>query len=544
MKSNISKYIEEHINTPVFFISAFIIIFLAFIGFFFPEQFESIVLDINKFVITTFDWLIVGSMTIFFLVVMYLFFSKYGSIKLGGDYSKPEYSYKAWISMLFSAGMGIGILFYGVAEPITHYNSPPVIEENNQVTAMNYTYLNWGLHAWATYVIVGLSLAYMGYRRGLPFSFRFTFYPLLKDKVYKWPGHVIDIFAVVSTLFGVATSLGLGVIQINTGLNYLFGIEQSIANKISLILLITSLATFSVVSGVKRGIKWFSITNMTLGIFLISFVLIFGPTYHIISQFFLNTGIYVKDFIDLSLVKTFTIDSSWLSGWTLFYWAWWISWAPYVGMFIARISKGRTIKEFIFGVLFIPTILTLLWFSVFGNAAIYIFGDNPELTSVIEENVATSLFVLLSQLPFAQIVSSLSVVLIITFFVTSSDSGSYVIDLITSGGKGYSVKSQRAFWSILQGLTAAVLLIGGGLVALQTAVITMAIPFSIILVLMCVSILIGLRTEFYTENALKSMNLEDLKAQVKGHANYDDQHPVKNPYLSHPVPKNRKKKEE
>ncbi|MCH8520146.1 MAG: BCCT family transporter, partial [Nanoarchaeota archaeon] len=298
MKDSISNYIEKHINTPVFFISALIILSLAFIGFFFSEQFEQVVLNINQFVIIEFNWLIIFSMSIFLVLCIYLFFSKYGFIKLGGDYSKPEYSYLAWLSMLYSAGMGIGILFYGVAEPVMHYVDPPTIigEESGQLNAMKYTYLNWGLHAWATYVIVGLSLAYVGFRRGLPFSFRFTFYPLLKDKVYKWPGHVIDIFAVVATLFGVATSLGLGVIQINTGLNHLFGIEDNISNKITLILLITSLATFSVVSGVKKGIKWFSIVNIVLGLFLLLYVFIFGPTLHIISQFFLNLGIYIKDF--------------------------------------------------------------------------------------------------------------------------------------------------------------------------------------------------------------------------------------------------------
>ncbi|MFP4401814.1 MAG: BCCT family transporter [Candidatus Nanoarchaeia archaeon] len=533
MKQSISNYIEQHINTPVFFTSAFIILSLAFIGFFFSKQFEKVVLELNQFIIIQFNWLIIFSMTIFLVLVIYLYFSKFGVIKLGGDYSKPEYSYITWLSMLFSAGMGIGILFYGVAEPVMHYVEPPVVDgDSNQSIAMKYTYLNWGLHAWATYVIVGLSLAYVGFRRELPFSFRFTFYPLLKDRVYRWPGHAIDIFAVVSTLFGVATSLGLGVIQINTGLNYLFGIEDSIASKISLILLITSLATFSVVSGVKKGIKWFSIINMALGAFLLIYVLVFGPTLHILSQFILNTGVYIKDFIDLSLVKTFSIDSTWLSGWTLFYWAWWISWAPYVGMFIARISKGRTIKEFIGGVLFVPAILTFLWFSIFGNAAINLLGDNAQITSIIQEDVSMSMFLLLEQLPFGEIISFLAVILIITFFVTSSDSGSYVIDLITSGGKGYSVKSQRAFWSILQGLTAAVLLIGGGLIALQTAVITMAIPFSLILVVMCWSLMKGLQTEFYTLTALKEANLDDLKAQVKGRTDYDDQHNIKSKYVS------------
>lgn len=527
VKKSISDYIEKHMNVPVFFISSFLIFVLAFIGVFFSQQLEDTILYLNKFLITQFNWLIVLTMTVFFVLSIYLYFSKFRNIKLGGDYSEPEYSYTAWIAMLFSAGMGIGILFYGVAEPITHYVDHPIVEGSKETNAMKYTFLHWGLHAWATYVIVGLALAYVGFRRQLPFSFRFTFYPLLKDKVYKWPGHTIDIFAVVATLFGVATSLGLGAIQINTGLNYLFGVENNLTTKIAIIMLIISLATFSVITGVKKGIKWFSIINISLGAFLMIFVLLFGPTLHILQQFLISAGVYIKDFIDLTLVKTLSINSSWLSGWTLFYWAWWISWAPYVGMFIARISKGRTIKEFIFGVLVIPTVLTLLWFTIFGSSAISLFGDSSEQTSMILEDESKSLFLLLEQLPWGDIINLLGVILIITFFVTSSDSGSFVMDLITSGGKCYSVKAQRAFWSVLQGLTACVLLIGGGLIALQTTVITMAIPFSVILLLMCWSLLKGLQTEYDTQNALRRKNLDDLKAEVKGCTPYSQQHPVK-----------------
>jgi choline/glycine/proline betaine transport protein len=515
-KQSISDYIEKNMNAPVFFISAVLIISIAILGFFFSEVFEDMILSMNSYLITKFSWLIVSSITLFVAFTIYLYFSKFGDIKLGGDYSTPEYSFFSWISMLFSAGMGIGILFYGVAEPVMHYMNPPVGGVSNELVAMKYSFLNWGLHAWATYIIVALALAYVGYRRELPLSIRFTFYPLLKDKVYGWWGHLIDIFAVVSTLFGVATSLGLGVIQINTGLTHLFGIENSLPVKIALIMFITSLATFSVVTGVKKGIKWFSIVNICLGAFLLLFVFLLGPTLHIFKYFFLNMGVYIKDFIDLSVVKTFTLNKDWLSNWTLFYWAWWISWAPYVGMFIARISKGRTIKEFIFGVLLVPTVLTFLWLSVFGNSSIFLFENGAsQIGSAIENDVSTSLFVFLANLPFSSIISFIAVILIITFFVTSSDSGSFVIDIITSGGKDNPAKTQRVFWSLLEGITASVLLIGGGLIALQTAVISMAIPFSIILILMCISILKALQTEYYSKTALKKAKLDDLKVRAE-----------------------------
>lgn len=450
------------------------------------------------------------------MFIIYLLFSKYSQIRLGGDYAKPEYSYFAWISMLFSAGMGIGILFYGVAEPLIHYMNPPklTVDETVSITAMKFTFLNWGLHAWTVYIIVALCLAYVGYRRELPLSIRFTFYPLLKDKVYGWWGHIIDIFAVISTLFGVATSLGLGVIQVNTGLNYLFGVEDSLPIKLFLIMFITSLATFSVASGIKRGVKWFSIVNLSLAFLMMLVVFILGPTYYIFKSFFINSAYYIKDFVEMSLFDTFTLSPDWLNIWTLFYWAWWISWSPYVGMFIAKISKGRTIKEFIIGVLFVPTALSFLWLTVFGNAGIYLMENvNPGIGEEVTSNISTSLFVLFESYPLADLLKGFAVILVIIFFVTSSDSGSYVIDMITSGGKQNSSRSQKMFWSLLQGITACVLLIGGGLIAMQTAVITMAIPFSIILLFMCISFYKGLMTEDYSAYALKKENLDDLKVK-------------------------------
>lgn len=508
-KNKISQYISEHLNGPVFFISASIIIFLGIIGFFYSHLFQDFIVNFNQFLIIKFNWLIIASMTIFLGFSIYLYFSKFSNIKLGGDYSTPEYSYFSWISMLFSAGMGIGLLFYGVAEPLMHYFNPAI--SGREVSAMKYSFLNWGFHAWATYVILALGIAYTGYRRELPLSIRFAFYPLLKDKVYGWIGHIIDIIAVIATLFGVATSLGLGVIQINTGLTYLFDFENSLAVKIALIMFITSIATFSVVSGVKKGIKWFSNTNIILASLLLIFVFAFGPTIHILKSLFLNLGVYVKDFIDISVVKTFTLDSDWLSSWTLFYWAWWISWAPYVGMFIARISKGRTIKEFITGALVVPSLLTFIWFTIFGNTAIFLENQGANIASVVSQDVSTSLFVFLSNFPFASIMSVFALILIVTFFVTSSDSGSFVIDIITSGGKTNPQKIQRIFWSLLEGMTASVLLIGGGLIAMQTAVISLAVPFSIIIVIMCFSTYKALKTEYLSKTALKKEKLQQLK---------------------------------
>lgn len=488
---------RRHINPPVFFTSAGIILLLNIAGFFFTKTFEKGVNFINEMLTNYLGWFLHFSIGVFLLFTLLLLFSKYRNVKLGDDDSKPEYSYFSWLAMLFSAGMGIGILFYGVAEPMLHYIGPPVTAgADNAVTAMNYSFLHWGFHAWATYIIVSLSLAYFGFRKNMPLSIRSAFYPIFKDRIYGPIGHVIDVCAVIGTLFGVATSLGLGVMQINSGLNFLTGMKESTLIQVILICVITLCATISVVSGVNKGIKWLSKINISVGALLMLFILIAGPTFFILKSFLINMLEFAGDFLNVAVFNNFSINTEWKGSWTLFYWAWWISWAPYVGMFIARISRGRTIKEFIFGVLFVPSILSFLWLTVFGHTGIHLYNQGKTgLMNMVQSNIPAALFEFLSYFPLSELVNLLAVIIVITFFVTSSDSGSLVIDIITSGGSLNPLKKQKVFWSLVEGSTAIVLLLGGGLKALQTAVLTMAIPFSVILLIACKGLLDSIKSE-------------------------------------------------
>ncbi|MFW6378773.1 MAG: BCCT family transporter, partial [Nanoarchaeota archaeon] len=363
-------------------------------------------------------------------------------------------------------------------------------------TAMDFSFIHWGLHAWATYIVIGLALAYFSYRKGYPISIRYVFYPIFGKRIYGWVGHSIDILAVLGTLFGVATSLGLGAMQINTGLNYLTGLVQSSTVQMIIIAVITSIAMASVISGVDKGIKWLSTFNISLAGIMLLFVIVAGPTVFILKAFFQNIGHFMQDFIGTSLWNQAFTDGDWQSKWTIFYWSWWIAWSPYVGIFIARISKGRTIREFIAGVLFVPTLFSFLWLTAFGSTGIrqHLLG-NGELLSAVTENMTTALFEFFQPFPLATAVSLLATILIVTFFVTSSDSGSFVIDMITSGGNENPPLKLKVFWSVLEGVVAAVLLLGGGLIALQTATISLALPFAVILLLLCYSLLKALRAE-------------------------------------------------
>ena len=486
-------------NPPVFLISGFLIILVVALGIGFTDTFEVVVEHVNDFINTYFGWFYILSVSIFVVFVLVLMTSKYGKIRLSSDDSPPSYSYFSWLAMLFSAGMGIGLLFYGVAEPIKHFTEPPIgsgetIEAAK--TAMNISFLHWGLHAWATYIVIGLAIAYFSYRKGYPLSIRFIFYPLFGKRIYGWVGHTIDILAILGTLFGVATSLGLGAMQINTGLSYLTNIPDTLFVKYILITCITLMAMTSVVSGVNKGIKWLSIFNISVGAFLLLFVIFFGPTLYIFKAIIQHTGHFMQEFISTSLWTGTFRGSEWQSDWTVFYWSWWISWSPYVGMFIARISKGRTIREFISGVLFIPSFFSFIWLTAFGSTGIRmtLLGDST-LMNAVDANITTALFVFLDQFPFSVLVSFIATAVIITFFVTSSDSGSLVIDMISSGGSTDPPVWQRIFWSLLEGTVAATLLAGGGLLALQTAAISMALPFSLVLLLICFSLYRGLRSE-------------------------------------------------
>ncbi len=496
---SLHKKLNLDVNPYIFFISITAILIFLFFGVFFTEGTGEVFDLVQNFIVGQLGWFYIVSVAIFLIFVVFLFFSRFGKIKLGPDDSEPDYSYASWFTMLFSAGMGIGLVFFSVAEPMFHYLAPPTMEGESLAAAreaMRLTFFHWGFHPWAIYIIVGMSLAYFSFRKGLPLSIRSAFYPLIGKRIHGWMGNTIDILAIFGTMFGVATSLGLGVMQVNAGLEYLFGVNVSTNIQISLIAGITAIATISVVLGLDKGIRVLSNFNMTVAVGLIIFVFAVGPTIYLLNATVENTGYYLQNLVQSTFwLGTFDGDGvdGWLAGWTLFYWGWWIAWSPFVGMFIARISRGRTIQEFIAGVLLVPTAFTFIWLTVFGNTALSmeIFGDGG-ISGLGTEQM---LFAMLDGLPLAQISSIAATLVIITFFVTSSDSGSLVIDMLASGGNPDPPVGQRVFWAISEGAVAAVLLLAGGLGALQTAAITTGLPFTVILLLMCLSLYKGLSTE-------------------------------------------------
>jgi choline/glycine/proline betaine transport protein len=509
----------QGILKPVFIPASLIIVALIGFAAFAANDSELIFGSINTFVTEAFGWWYILIVTVFVVFALYVGFSSIGSLRLGRDDERPEFSTMAWFAMLFSAGMGIGLVFWGVAEPLNHFMSPPSIggEQAEGIAAaeqaMSLTMFHWGLHAWAIYVVVGLGLAYMTYRRGRPLSIRWLLEPLFGRKLVEGVlGHAVDTMAIVGTLFGVATSLGLGVQQILAGLTHLGWIEgPSNGAIITLILVITGIATFSVVSGVDKGLKWLSNLNMSLAAFLLTVVLLTGPTLLLLQSWVGNLGGYFALLPEYSL-RMAPLDSldpigdTWLNGWTIFYWGWWMSWAPFVGMFIARISRGRTIRQFVFGVLLAPTLIASIWFTVFGESALIrelTVGDLVGPEGVVDTNL--SLFLLLETLPLSTFMSIISLLVIALFFITSSDSGSLVIDILAHGGRTNTPAVTRIYWAVLEGVAAGVLLIAGGsasLVALQTASIMTAVPISIIMALACVSLIrafrfdLAARTEF------------------------------------------------
>ncbi|GAB7088085.1 BCCT family transporter [Marinifilum fragile] len=448
-------------------------------------------------------WLFILLMNVFLGFALFLGFGKYGKIRLGGPEAKPEFKMTSWFAMLFSAGMGIGLLFWGVAEPIFHFDNNPFAMKGvaSAKSAMGVTFLHWGFHAWGVYAIVGLALAYFTFNKKLPLTIRSIFYPLFGEKIYGPIGDIIDIVSVIATLFGLATSLGFGVQQVNAGLTYLFDVEYGVTWQIGLIVVITLFATLSLVMGLDKGIRRLSEINLRLALILLLFVLLIGPTAFLLKTFVQNLGYYLSNFMELSFWTESYIGvkkgTHWQNSWTIFYWAWWIAWSPFVGIFIARISKGRTIREFVLGVLFVPALLTFLWISVFGGSAIYqeLLG-NTQISEAVNANIATAIYHLLEQYPFPFISSLLTVILVACFFVTSSDSGSMVVDTLTSGGKLDAPVGQKIFWASMEGLIAIILLIGGGLAALQTATILTGLPFAILLLVLCYSLLKSLKKDY------------------------------------------------
>jgi len=487
------------VNGPVFFISSFLVIIGIVLTLVFKDSAEAFFENLQDQLSEYGGWFYVICVNIFLFFILFLAFSKFGKLRLGGDKAEPEFKTLSWFAMLFSAGMGIGLLFFSVAEPIMHYNTPPMAESQTiqaAKDAMNFTFLHWGLHAWGIYALVGLSLAYFTYSRGLPLTIRSVFYPFLGDRIYGIIGDIIDIFAVIATLFGLATSLGFGVQQVAAGIEHVFGISNTVTTQVLLISGITGVATLSVILGVDKGVRVLSEWNMRIAVVLLLLVVVLGSTLFIFQSYFENIGNYMGSIFEISLWNESYTETSWQNDWTVAYWGWWIAWSPFVGMFIARVSKGRTIKEFILGVLIVPTLVTFFWMSAFGSSALNeAISGNEVLVKAVGEDISTSLFIFFESFPFSIVLSIIGVVLIIGFFVTSSDSGSLVIDSLTSGGKIDAPVGQRIFWAISEGAVAAVLLVGGGLGALQTASTASGLPFALILLVMCYSLYKGLNED-------------------------------------------------
>jgi len=488
------------VNPPVFIVSAVLtIVFVAFAALM-PERATAIFSGAQAWISEAAGWFYIMAVAGFVVFTIFLGLSSFGRIKLGPDHSEPDYSYLSWFAMLFSAGMGIGLMFFGVAEPIMHYVSPPVGEGSTVDAAreaMRITFFHWGVHAWAIYAVVALSLAYFAFRHNLPLTIRSALYPLIGERIYGPIGHAVDIFAVLGTIFGVATSLGFGVTQIGSGLEYLFGIETSNSTYLVLIVVITAIATISVGLGLDSGIRRISELNMFLALFLLGFVLIAGPTVFLLQTFVQNTGNYLAGIVSATFNLYAYEPTTWIGGWTLFYWGWWIAWSPFVGMFIARVSRGRTIREFVIGVLFVPVGFTFMWMTFFGDTAIHMvmIQGITSLAEAVAEDSSVALFQFFEHLPLTGLMSFVATLLVVTFFVTSSDSGSLVVDILTSGGREESPVWQRIFWAIIEGVVAAVLLLIGGLEALQTATIASALPFTVIMIFMCWGLFKALRVE-------------------------------------------------
>jgi choline/glycine/proline betaine transport protein len=492
-----------HGNHRVFLLSSAIIFAFSLLGASMPDHLGNFFSTVQGWLTERFGWLYVLAMSGFLVMAFVILFSRFGDIRLGPDDSRPEFSRASWFAMLFSAGMGIGLLFYGIAEPIMHFESPaPPVNRGGSLdaarNAMGVTIFHWGLHPWACYALVGLSLAYFGYRKGLPLTIRSAFYPIMGERIHQWPGHLIDVLAIVSTLFGVATSLGLGVMQVNAGLSHVFNLPFGTIVQVVLIVLITAAAVASVVSGIDKGVKSLSEINMSAAGLLMLFVFIAGPTAFLLNSLAENVGIYLQT-LPVNSFWTAALESDrrdWLGNWTVFYWAWWIAWSPFVGMFIARISRGRTIREFTLAVLVAPTVMSVIWFTIMGNSAIYmeLFG-NGGIGEAVSDNVATSLFVFLEQYPATSVTSLVGVTCVALFFVTSSDSASLVIDTIASGGMEDPPIWQRVYWAVLEGVVAMVLLLAGGLKALQTGAITTALPFTFVVIVMTIGLMRSLHQE-------------------------------------------------
>ncbi len=505
-KLNSVKFLGLDVNLPVFLFTSGLTILFSSLVLIFPEASTELLSDTRNFVLNWFDTLFTVSMSSFILVIFFLIISPFGKIRLGGDGSIPEFGFISWTCMLFAAGVGIGMTFYGAAEPLSYYTGVfgtpldvgPGTEEAYRL-AFSATIFHWGLSGWSVYAIIGLSLAFFSYNWKLPLTIRSIFYPLLGNRIWGWQGDLIDIIAVLATLFGLATSLGLGAQQASAGLLYIFELPNNILSQSLIIIFITSVAIFSVFRGLDRGVRVLSNINIGLALILLTFVVIAGPTVKILLSYGDNLVNYFQDIVRLSNWNR-PDDEAWYHDWTIFYWAWWISWSPFVGMFIARISKGRTIREFLSVVMFIPLMFNLIWFTSFGETAIDQHQRGLGNLSEPVGEISLILFYMLDNLLFPIFTSLFALFMLVLFFVTSSDSGSLVIDTITSGGKSDPPRIQRVIWAVIQGLLAIVLLVGGGsyaLSAIQSGAISMAAPFVFILIAATISLLRGIYIEVY-----------------------------------------------
>lgn len=502
---------RHSLNKSVFIPSAAAIAILIIISALWPNSANSFYAAIQSSIIENGSWFYVLTVALILIFVSYLGLSQYGDVKLGPEHASPDFSYLTWLSMLFAAGMGIGLMFFGVAEPVMHFLAPPNAEPNTLIAikeAMKTTFFHWGFHAWAIYTVVALVLAYFCYRQKLPLTLRSALYPIIGDKIYGWPGHLVDIFAVVSTVFGVATSLGLGATQVNSGLGYLFGIDSSQTNQLIIMAFITGLAALSVATGLEKGIKRLSELNMILAVCLLGLIFFIGSSVFLLQAYVQNIGEYLSTIVQNTFNLYAYKKTDWIGGWTIFYWGWWLAWAPFVGLFIARISRGRTIREFILGVMLVPTAFTLLWMTIFGNSAISLIFEQgvTQLGELVNSNTSVALFVFLENFPYATLLSFISVLMIVVFFVTSCDSGAMVVDMLCSNGNNNTPIWQRLFWAIGVGVVAAVLSLVGGLNALQTLTIASALPFSIVLLIAMVGLIKALRIEMAKKESLQ-MNI-------------------------------------
>lgn len=496
----------------VFYPAAGLVLLLVALSFVAPAWSETMFGAAKIWVANEAGWFTVLSVAGFLVFVVGLGISSFGQLKLGPDHSEPDYNYGTWFAMLFAAGMGIGLMYFGVAEPVMHFVDPPAGDPQTVAAArqaMRVTFFHWGIHAWAIYAVVALSLAYFAYRHGLPLRIRSALYPLIGERIHGAIGHAVDIFAVIGTIFGLATSLGLGVIQINSGLHYLFNLPVGTSIQIALIAGITLMATVSAFTGLDRGVRRLSELNMILAVSLLAFVLMTGPTVHLLQAFVQNTGMYVSNVFRMTFNLYAYEPTGWIGGWTLFYWGWWIAWSPFVGMFIARISRGRTVREFVIGVLMVPTGFTFLWMTIYGNSALHLIMNEglSTLADAVAADSSTAIYAFLQHLPLAGLTSLIATLLVVIFFVTSADSGALVIDMLASKDEVESPAWQRVFWAVAVGTIAIALLAAGGLTALQAGTIAAALPFTVVMILACWGMLRAMRIDLTKRRTLRAARI-------------------------------------